>query len=81
MTTPATSPAWEELLTAALLGTDRRTPEGVPRGRAAPGALLDAAAAETVRRRAGLRPGWSGSPRTGTGRPGTICAPGPGSDP
>ncbi|SMF15019.1 DUF5691 domain-containing protein [Streptomyces sp. Amel2xC10] len=57
MTIPATSPAWEELLTAALLGTDRRTPEGVPRGRAAPGALLDAAAAETVRRRAGLRPG------------------------
>ncbi|OOQ49259.1 hypothetical protein AFM16_23660 [Streptomyces antibioticus] len=63
VTTPATSPAWEELLTAALLGTDRRTPEGVPRGRAAPGALLDAAAAETVRRRAGLRPGRAAAPR------------------
>ncbi|HZF90918.1 DUF5691 domain-containing protein [Streptomyces sp.] len=48
--------AWEELVTAALLGTDRRTPPGVPPGSRAPAALLDAAAAETVRRRAGLRP-------------------------
>ncbi|WP_369171820.1 DUF5691 domain-containing protein [Streptomyces sp. R28] len=56
---PATSPppsAWEELVTAALLGTDRRTPPGCPPGREAPTVLLDAAAAETVRRRAGLRP-------------------------
>ncbi|MFJ8212732.1 DUF5691 domain-containing protein [Streptomyces sp. NPDC096033] len=39
---------WEELVTAALLGTERRggTPE----------ALLDAAAVQTLRRRAGLRP-------------------------
>ncbi|MEW1633872.1 DUF5691 domain-containing protein [Streptomyces sp. NPDC093801] len=39
---------WEELVTAALLGTERRggTPE----------ALLDAAAVRTLRRRAGLRP-------------------------
>ncbi|MGW2976996.1 DUF5691 domain-containing protein [Streptomyces humidus] len=51
------SPAWEDLVTAALLGTDRRTPPGTPPGRNAPSALLDAAAAETVRRRAGLRPG------------------------
>ncbi|SER35269.1 hypothetical protein SAMN04487983_101513 [Streptomyces sp. yr375] len=50
-------PTWEDLLTAALLGTDRRTPPGTPPGRTAPAALLDAAAAETVRRRAGLRPG------------------------
>ncbi|MFJ7076034.1 DUF5691 domain-containing protein [Streptomyces sp. NPDC098781] len=48
--------AWEELVTAALLGTDRRTPPGGTPGREAPEALLDAAAAETVRRRAGLRP-------------------------
>lgn len=48
--------AWEELVTAALLGTDRRTPPGGAPGREAPVALLDAAAVETVRRRAGLRP-------------------------
>ncbi|MFF4837685.1 DUF5691 domain-containing protein [Streptomyces sp. NPDC001315] len=50
--------AWEDLVTTALLGTDRRTPpaSGPGRGREAPVALLDAAAAETVRRRAGLRP-------------------------
>ncbi|MFI2430438.1 DUF5691 domain-containing protein [Streptomyces sp. NPDC018693] len=57
-TTAAAPPgAWEELVTAALLGTDRRTPPGVAPGPHAPLALLDAAAAETVRRRAGLRPG------------------------
>ncbi|MEW5659691.1 hypothetical protein ABGT92_30805, partial [Streptomyces cinereoruber] len=71
---------WEELVTSALLGTDRRTPTGLTRptgGEAAKGgtaaggsttagdaavgdaagALLDAAALHTVRRRAGLRPG------------------------
>ncbi|MDT9688717.1 DUF5691 domain-containing protein [Streptomyces sp. P9(2023)] len=54
--------AWEELVTSALLGTDRRPPAltALP-GAAAPGgapvALLDAAALHTVRRRAGLRPG------------------------
>jgi hypothetical protein len=48
---------WEELVTAALLGTARRTPSGVPAGREAPSALLDAAAVETLRRRAGMRPG------------------------
>ncbi|MFB7111783.1 DUF5691 domain-containing protein [Streptomyces sp. NPDC056291] len=52
---PATG-AWEELVTAALLGTDRRTPPGGAPGRTAPVALLDAAAVQTVRRRAGLRP-------------------------
>ncbi|PAZ12655.1 hypothetical protein CLM62_28655, partial [Streptomyces sp. SA15] len=45
--------AWEELVTAALLGTERRTPPGCAPGREAPAALLDAAAVETVRRRAG----------------------------
>ncbi|MEU6809134.1 DUF5691 domain-containing protein [Streptomyces sp. NPDC046831] len=50
------SGAWEELVTTALLGTDRRTPPGGAPGRTAPVALLDAAALETVRRRAGLRP-------------------------
>ncbi|GAA2435311.1 DUF5691 domain-containing protein [Streptomyces glaucus] len=48
--------AWEELVTTALLGTERRTPPGCAPGREAPVALLDAAAVETVRRRAGLRP-------------------------
>jgi hypothetical protein len=49
--------SWEELVTTALLGTDRRPPAQVTPGRAAPVALLDAAAQATVRRRAGLRPG------------------------
>lgn len=49
--------AWEELVTAALLGTDRRTPPGGRPGREAPVALLDTAAVQTVRRRAGLLPG------------------------
>ncbi|WP_234335983.1 DUF5691 domain-containing protein [Streptomyces sp. NRRL S-1022] len=48
--------SWEELVTTALLGTDRRTPAHAPPGRPAPAALLDAAAVATVRRRAGLRP-------------------------
>ncbi|WP_216590870.1 DUF5691 domain-containing protein [Streptomyces brasiliscabiei] len=48
--------SWEELVTTALLGTDRRTPPGAGSGREAPVALLDAAAVETVRRRAGIRP-------------------------
>ncbi|MEV6249092.1 DUF5691 domain-containing protein [Streptomyces sp. NPDC051742] len=55
---------WEELVTSALLGTDRRPPAGLA-GTAAgdlPGALLDAAALHTVRRRAGLRPGPAATP-------------------
>ncbi|WP_446035029.1 DUF5691 domain-containing protein, partial [Streptomyces olivaceus] len=53
----AAAPAvWEALVTSALLGTDRRTPPGSGHGPGAPEALLDAAAAETVRRRAGVRP-------------------------
>ncbi|MCX4447311.1 MULTISPECIES: DUF5691 domain-containing protein [unclassified Streptomyces] len=55
---------WEELVTSALLGTDRRPPEGAsgtgPDSTAA--ALLDAAALHTVRRRAGLLPA-AASPR------------------
>ncbi|MFC7990237.1 DUF5691 domain-containing protein [Streptomyces pilosus] len=47
---------WEELVTTAVLGTERRTPAGAGRGPEAAAALLDAAAAATVRRRAGLRP-------------------------
>ncbi|MGW5784386.1 DUF5691 domain-containing protein [Streptomyces sp. NPDC003757] len=61
--TPAPGPGpnpdpgvWETLVTSALLGTDRRTPPGGERGAAGAYALLDAAAAQTVRRRAGLRP-------------------------
>ncbi|MCH0563960.1 MULTISPECIES: DUF5691 domain-containing protein [unclassified Streptomyces] len=59
---PSSADAWEELVTAALLGTDRRTPPGVAPGRPAPVALLDAAAVATVRRRAGIRPA-SAAPR------------------
>ncbi|MFC7013097.1 DUF5691 domain-containing protein [Streptomyces viridiviolaceus] len=64
MTTPTSADVpvtgiWEELVTSALLGTDRRTPPGCAPGRAAPTALLDTAAVETVRRRAGLRPARS----------------------
>ncbi|MFB7245318.1 hypothetical protein CW362_30365 [Streptomyces populi] len=60
-TTPASAGApaggsWEELVTVALLGTERRTLQGQRPGRGAPAALLDAAAVETVRRRAGVRP-------------------------
>lgn len=53
-----TATPWEELVTSALLGTDRRppSPESVPPGKEPPLALLDAAAVETLRRRAGLRP-------------------------
>ncbi|MFD0211462.1 DUF5691 domain-containing protein [Streptomyces hirsutus] len=47
---------WEDLVTTALLGTDRRTPAGSASGASAPAALLDAAAVATLRRRAGLRP-------------------------
>ncbi len=55
--TTSTSP-WEELVTSALLGTDRRTPpaDAMTPGKDAPTALLDAAALHTVRRRAGLLP-------------------------
>ncbi|WP_416237312.1 DUF5691 domain-containing protein [Streptomyces marinisediminis] len=42
---------WEELVTAALLGAERRTPPG-----GSPAAVLDRAAVATVRRRAGARP-------------------------
>ncbi|MFD9012604.1 hypothetical protein ACFV0A_26625, partial [Streptomyces sp. NPDC059552] len=48
---------WEELVAAALLGTDRRRGGG-PAG--SPEALLDAAAVHAVRRRAGLRPAAAG---------------------
>ncbi|MFJ2583405.1 DUF5691 domain-containing protein [Streptomyces sp. NPDC087538] len=43
---------WEELVTTALLGTDRRPAAGD----SGPAGLLDAAALHTVRRRAGLLP-------------------------
>ncbi|MEV5878670.1 DUF5691 domain-containing protein [Streptomyces sp. NPDC052101] len=54
-TAAAPSP-WEDLVTAALLGTDRRPAAYGGSGRQAPLALLDEAAVATVRRRAGLRP-------------------------
>ncbi|MFG2119103.1 DUF5691 domain-containing protein [Streptomyces sp. NPDC048710] len=50
-------PSWEDLVTTALLGTDRRPWTPAAPGREAPVALLDAAAVATLRRRAGLRPG------------------------
>ncbi|WP_244315618.1 DUF5691 domain-containing protein [Streptomyces albidochromogenes] len=54
----ASAVSWEELVTVALLGTDRRTlPQGLAGpAKDAPAALLDAAAHRTVRRRAGLVP-------------------------
>ncbi|MFD9326688.1 DUF5691 domain-containing protein [Streptomyces sp. NPDC060065] len=55
-TTSAPEGSWEELVTVALLGTDRRTPPGCGPGQEAPMALLDAAAVETLRRRAGMQP-------------------------
>ncbi|MFF8813122.1 DUF5691 domain-containing protein [Streptomyces pactum] len=49
--------SWDDLVAAALLGTDRRRPPvPVGPGQDAPTALLDAAALATVARRAGLRP-------------------------
>ncbi len=48
--------AWGELVSAALLGTERRTPPG-----GSVTALLDAAAVETVRHRAGLLPARAGA--------------------
>ncbi|MFF2845003.1 DUF5691 domain-containing protein [Streptomyces sp. NPDC058001] len=51
-----TDASWDELVTAALLGTERRRPDVAVEGRSAPAALLDAAAVQTVRRRAGSRP-------------------------
>ncbi|MFF2651012.1 DUF5691 domain-containing protein [Streptomyces sp. NPDC058045] len=62
---PAADPAnaraaearWGDLVTAALLGTERRDPPvPAPPGEDPAAALLDAAAVATVRRRAGLRP-------------------------
>ncbi|NEB71915.1 hypothetical protein G3I39_33340, partial [Streptomyces fulvissimus] len=53
---PLASLPWEELVTSALLGTDRRPPVA-PGGHVpadGPVALLDAVALHTVRRRAGL---------------------------
>ncbi|MFF1700604.1 DUF5691 domain-containing protein [Streptomyces sp. NPDC058252] len=54
--------SWEELVTVAMLGTERRTPPGWAPGREAPVALLDAAAVETLRRRAGVRPPRAATP-------------------
>ncbi|MER5308301.1 DUF5691 domain-containing protein [Streptomyces sp. NPDC002773] len=61
---PGADGVWEELVTAALLGTDRRAPASLSgvAGADLPGALLDAAALHTVRRRAGLRPGPAAAP-------------------
>ncbi|MFD0444870.1 DUF5691 domain-containing protein [Streptomyces indonesiensis] len=62
----ASTASWDDLVAAALLGTERRTPPVAPRpGQNAPSALLDAAALSTVRRRAGLRPAPA---RPGPGR-------------
>ncbi|MFC1417084.1 DUF5691 domain-containing protein [Streptacidiphilus cavernicola] len=64
-TAPRTTDAdWPELVTAALLGTDRRPFGDAPQ-------LLDRAALQTVRRRAGLRPG----PPSAASFPGDAEAP------
>ncbi|MFF3555620.1 DUF5691 domain-containing protein [Streptomyces tsukubensis] len=63
-TEPTGTVLWEELVTSALLGTDRRPPPAAVAkpGGDAPTALLDAAAVLTVRRRAGLRPARPAEP-------------------
>lgn len=62
-TTTSTTTPWEELVTSALLGTDRRplAAEPGPGSQDGPVALLDAAALHTVRRRAGLLPATAGT--------------------
>ena len=57
---PAATVGWADLVTAALLGTDRRP---LP----APPDLLDRAALEAVARRAGLRPGPAAAAPPGPG--------------
>jgi hypothetical protein len=55
--------AWQELVTTALLGTDRRTPPGdLSRTDDPARAVLDAAAAFAARRHAGARPARAGAP-------------------
>ncbi len=69
---------WEELLSAALLGTDRRSPPASPPGPLAPFgrgddsaiALLDRAAAVTAARRAGAQPVPDWRPLTAAPRDG-----------
>ncbi|MEU5213476.1 DUF5691 domain-containing protein [Streptomyces sp. NPDC020742] len=58
----ATAPApWPDLVSAALLGTERRMPPVAVRpGQSAAAALLDAAAVSAVRQRAALRPAPAG---------------------
>ncbi|MFD3421803.1 DUF5691 domain-containing protein [Streptomyces decoyicus] len=59
--TPTAPAPWADLVSAALLGTERRTPPvAVRSGQGAAVALLDAAAVSTVRRRAALRPAPAG---------------------
>ncbi|MCR8577248.1 hypothetical protein NE399_24580, partial [Streptomyces sp. Isolate_219] len=59
--TPTAPAPWSDLVSAALLGTERRTPPVAARpGQTAAAALLDAAAVSTVRRRAALRPAPAG---------------------
>ncbi|MFI9260481.1 DUF5691 domain-containing protein [Streptomyces sioyaensis] len=58
---PATPADWSALVSAALLGTERRSPPVARRsGQGGAAALLDAAAVSTVRRRAALRPAPAG---------------------
>lgn len=52
---------WDELVTRALLGTDRRPAQAPDGGSGGPTALLDVAAVHAVRRRAGLRPATAGA--------------------
>lgn len=63
-------PAWPDLVSTALLGTDRRPSPG-------PAELLAQAALEAVRRRAGLRPGPASAavPDGSTDRAGTDPRP------
>ncbi|AJE85079.1 hypothetical protein SLNWT_4703 [Streptomyces albus] len=67
---------WEELVTAALLGTERRTPPVGRTGGSPATALLDAAAVQTVRRRAGLRPAAAAAPLEAAGEDPRPAPPG-----
>ncbi|MEU3194204.1 hypothetical protein ABZ686_27040, partial [Streptomyces sp. NPDC006992] len=62
---------WGELVAAALLGAERRRPPG-----GSVTALLDAAATETVRRRAGVTHPGSPAHRGYRARPGSPARPG-----
>ncbi|WP_404816952.1 DUF5691 domain-containing protein [Streptomyces thermolineatus] len=57
LSSAAAAPSWDDLVSTALLGVERRTPPWLQGADDPAAALLDLAAVRTVQRRAGLRPG------------------------